>query len=167
MKKFLVILLPLILFASVVGCASNTKPETANNQSQTSQQTQTFKVGERVKLGNYYLTVNGFEDYVEENEYMQPDEGNKFLAVDVTIENGGTESASYNALDFEIQDSESYTYDTSMATKAPDLGSGDLQEGRKIRGWVTFEVPTTATGLELIYQPSLWDTGQVIVKLTD
>jgi len=148
----------------MLGCTSNTKPEITNNPIP-SQQTQTFKVGEKIKLGDYYLTVNGFEDYIEENPFGQPKEGNKLFAVDVTVENNGTEPKSYNELDFEIQDSTSYIYTSSIASKEPTLHSGDLQSSRNVRGWITFEIPKNTLGLELIYQPDWWDAGQIIVKL--
>lgn len=164
MKK--VILFSLIFcLIFVFGCSSNTKPEPANNQTPPPQQTQTFKVGDKIKLGDYYLTVNGFEDYVDENPFIQPEEGNKFFIVDVTIENNGAEPKSYNELDFEIQDSVSYIYDSYLSLKEPSLQSGDLQPGRNVRGWITFEIPKNAQGLELIYQPDWWDAGQIIVKL--
>jgi hypothetical protein len=165
MKK--VILFSLIFcLIFIIGCSSNTKPEVSNNPSL--QQTQTFKVGDSIQLGDYVLIVHGTADNVpyEDTEYDRPEEGNKYFAVEVTVENKGSEANSYNPLDFTLQDSSGYTFEkTYTVSKEPSLSSGDLQPGRKVRGWITFEIPKTSSNLELIYKPDIFDSGQVIVKL--
>ena len=166
MKK--VILFSLIFcLIFMFGCTSNTKPEPTN---QSSQQTQIYKIGDNAQWQDYVLTVHGTLSAVpyEDNEYDRPEAGSKYFAVEVTIENKGSEVKPYNIIDFKLQDGDGYTYDSTTADvmKQPWFGYGDLQPGRKIRGWITFEIPKTASKLELIYQPgTVFDTGQIIVKL--
>jgi len=169
MKKILISLI-VLSFIFTLGCAGNTQPKsvTEPNEPEESPQTKIFEIGQAVQFGDYRLTVMDFNGAVKsDNEYLQPKENNKFVGVEVLIENTGKEPKSFNELDFTIQDKNAYTYQSTYSIMEPSLGSGDLQPGRKVRGCITFEIPENDSGLELIYQPDWLDTGQVIVKLTD
>jgi len=109
------------------------------------------------------VTVNSVDvAFVSPNPYTQPEAGNHFIVVDVTIEAIGSEVVSYNELDFEVGDAESYRYESGGVVGAgPDVGYGDLAPGEKIRGLIAFEIPDTATGLQLLYAPT---GGQVIAR---
>jgi len=88
--------------------------------------------------------------------------------VDVLIENHGSQPKDYNVFDFTLQDKEGYTYEQTIdCSIEPELDSGTLQPGRKVRGNIVFEIPKGDSGLELIYQPDWFNSGQVIVRLTD
>ena len=176
MKKVIIIVLAIALIAIFfVGCEStNTQPKPVEkNNQQTQEQTQpktkVYSIGQTVQLGDYYITVEKFNTNPKyEDPFNDLKKSDRVVAVEVLIENKGSKPKPYNIFDFTIQDKEGYTYDPSWNfTVKPDLGSGDLQPGRKVRGNITFEVPKSATGLELIYQPDWLDSGQVIVKLTD
>jgi len=111
-----------------------------------------FNVGEDIKLGDYIVTVNKIENpYREKNEFSQPEEGNKFIAVEVSYQNNTTDKTiSYNTLDWKLFDGEGYNYESSWsATKKPDLSSGDINPGSKVRGWITFEIPVKATDFKV------------------
>ena len=93
--------------------------------------------------------------------------------VDLTIEAIGSERVSYNPLDFEVADADAYRYRREGVVGAgPDLSYGDLNPGEKIRGLVSFQIPDAATGLQLLYAPSLgqviarWDLTRVEAKAT-
>jgi len=172
MKKIFISLI-VLSFIFTLGCAGNTQPKSVTEPNETepneTSQTDIFEIGQTVQLGDYYLTITKFDS---EPKYDDPldrlEKGYQVISVEVLIENKGQESKHYNGLDFIIQDQDGYTYEPSWSfIIEPDLGYGDLQPGRKVRGWNTFEVPENSSGLELIYQPSWWDSGQIIVKLTD
>jgi len=120
------------------------------------------------------VTVNSVDPaFVSPNRYTQPDAGHHFILVDLTIEAIGTFVVSYNELNFEIRDADSYRYESGgMVGTEPELGYGELKPGEKIRGRVGFQIPDTATGLQLLYAPSLgqviarWDLTRVEAKAT-
>jgi hypothetical protein len=174
MKKVVIILLAVALIGMFfTGCTSNTQPKPAPKENQTQEQSQpktkVYSIGQTIQLGDYYLTVEKFNTNPKyEDPFNDLKEGQKVVAVDVTVENKGKEPKPYNLFDFTIQDKDGYTYEPSWNfTIKPSLSSGDLQPGRKVRGYITFEIPENDSGLELIYQPDWLDSGQVIVKLTD
>jgi bacterioferritin-associated ferredoxin len=131
-------------------------------------------IGETLSNKTTAVTVNSVDlAFVSPNRYSQPDAGKHFIVVDLTIEAIGTERVNYNPLDFEVADADSYRYRREGVVGAdPALSYGDLNPGEKIRGLVPFQIPDTATGLQLLYAPSLgrviarWDLTPVEAKAT-
>ena len=125
-----------------------------------------YKIGDRIQIGDYIITVNKAENpYVESSIYSQPDSGNKYVAVEVTYENETNDSISYNVYDWLLSDSDGYTYDQAWGSKEPDLSSGDLNPGEKVRGWVTFEVPDTSDQYSIKFTPNIWSSDNAVIEL--
>jgi hypothetical protein len=112
------------------------------------------RVGERVEAGGIALTVVSVSTLNEIDEFWLPDAGNIFLVIDVIVENASRDDeAPYNPLYFSVKDSDSFEYNTSMLAPDPALSSGTLVRGDKSRGNVAFEVPITASGFIVTYEP--------------
>lgn len=110
------------------------------------------------------ISVNAKENYVSDSSIIQPKQGSKYFAIDVTIVNNSGKTISYNVLDFTLQDGQAYTY-TYTPGKDPFLNCGDLERGRSVRGWITFEVPAASSNYTVIYKPSMVGKDQLILKL--
>lgn len=170
---FLMVALTFSACTGTEGTPQSVKPEKVKNTESKKDivkepKTKLFSVGESIKLGDYIVTVNKVENpYVEKNEFSQPEKDNKFMAVEVSYQNNTTDKTiSYNALDWKLFDGDGYNYDSSWnATKKPDLSSGDINPGSKVKGWITFEVPEKATDFKIQFTPSFWDNANVEVKL--
>lgn len=125
-----------------------------------------YKVGDKVKLYEQILTVLNAGEYVSKNAYLKPKDGMKYYAVEVEVENVGQKPNAYNPMYFKLVDANSYSYNMSyMGGKEPALQSGDLQPTKKTRGFITFEVPLDAAGLELVFAPNLLDSSEARIKL--
>jgi hypothetical protein len=96
------------------------------------------------------------DPFVSDNQFSQPEEGNRFVAFDMTIEfvdDSGTHSA--NEFTFGLTDRESFSYEPgAIVGPEPDLALTELRPGEKVRGWVTFEVPAASVLDVLRYQPN-------------
>lgn len=58
-----------------------------------------YKVGDIVKVGDYIFTLNTFTDNVSSgNQFITPKTGNKFIKLNLTIENKGKEKQSVSTL---------------------------------------------------------------------
>ncbi|OJV92358.1 MAG: hypothetical protein BGO39_30990 [Chloroflexi bacterium 54-19] len=126
------------------------------------------KVGDTISLNGYTLTVN----VVQKSENFSGDaidqakSGNTFIAVDLTIGSQKNSGVSANALYATLKDSQGYSYNTGIfGDKQPSLkGTNDIPNGDKVRGWVTFEVPKTASGFTLEYG-QLFESEKIRVSL--
>lgn len=126
-----------------------------------------YKIGDVIEMGDLQLTVYSIEDNVKStNTFFQPEEGNKFIAVDVKVSNKGTTIENANPYDFEIKDSDDYSFNYSWYNiKTPEFNASDLNANDSVRGWLTFEVPSTSKDYRLVYQPSWLSADQIIVEL--
>ncbi|MBN1618471.1 DUF4352 domain-containing protein [Candidatus Dojkabacteria bacterium] len=144
---------------------SDSSDDSSDNKS-----SETFKLGDRIEFGDYIVEINTFEDpYVETDEYLQPDAGNKCVAFEVEIENSTSgDSLSYSDYDFTLYDSDGYSYDSSwLCTKEPSLGTGEINAGKKVKGWVTFEVLEESEGFSVQYNPDWFSEENVEIELSD
>jgi Ca2+/Na+ antiporter len=123
-----------------------------------------YNIGDKVKLGDEILTVYSFSDYKEPNEFGQSKGGNKYVMIDVSVENIGTDAITIDSFDFALQDSNSYSYEPAITSKEPYLSAETISPGRKTRGFITYEVPKNASGFKSVYTPSL-GRNQIIVDL--
>lgn len=113
------------------------------------------EVGTTLENDQVAVTVNSYNPtYTDPNEFITPDPGFHFEVVEVTIENKqAADTWSYNPFDFEIADSEGFRYEASFSSLEPELPSGELRPGDKVRGFITFQVSDGVTGKRLLYSP--------------
>lgn len=76
------------------------------------------------------------------NEYVKPKEGNKFIAVQVVVDNtNGVDDWEVIPDYFKLKDSENNTYDPPyFVLIRPALVNGIVDEGDLVKGWITFEI---------------------------
>lgn len=113
-----------------------------------------YGIGDRVRIGDQeFFVVLEVDLNVKNDGVFKPDAGNKWIAALVEIEGIDPNGASYNPFYFTLRDGDGFEYNFSAFGKDPALqSSNDLKPGKKVRGWVTFEVPKGATGLLLLYE---------------
>ena len=123
------------------------------------------KVGDTVTQGGYSITLANVETATQYG-YAQANAGNKFVAIEIVIVSGAASGVSANPLYASLKDSQGYAYNTTLMGKDPMLQSqNDMPIGEIMRGWITFEVPQTATGLVFSYEP-LSFTGTVRIRFS-
>jgi len=85
----------------------------------------------------------------------EPKAGNRWVALDISIEDSGTGEVSINSLYAKIKtaDNREYVAITSGSFE-PNLALAKLQPGDVTRGWLFFEIPTGAAISTFTYAPS-------------
>ena len=123
-----------------------------------------FAVGQTIEAGDLSFIVNGTRT-VADVPFFEPDPGNTFLLVDVTVENNGAAAEIISSmLMFTLRDAQGFSFGLSMGAMAESRGSldGDVMAGSNLRGELGFEVPIGAIGLELIISPSVFRTDDIV-----
>lgn len=165
-RKFLVLLMCLVVGAGFAGCGETVTPEKATESTSKSvAPPKVFAVGEKVRMGDLAITVNSARRS-QGGEFWRPNQGNVFVIVDCTIENLASESAGISSLlMFKLADGKGYNYSPTIAEGTKGSLDGELGAGRMMRGEVAFEVPADVQGLEFIFEPNVFGFGQAIFKL--
>ena len=133
-----------------------------------SPKSETFAVGDRIKLGDWEFTVHEVTDPLKPtNEFLTPKSGNRWVAIDLEAKNNGSKNEVFSTLlALELKDSQNKVYDVTItgedAQKQPD---GDVAAGESRRGTVVYEVPEDAKGLKLVFKPSLFGGSKATVDL--
>lgn len=96
--------------------------------------------------------------------YYRPRAGYKFVAVDISVTNTGSERVGINRLYTTLKTTDNREYERVSAPPEPQLKLGDAQPGQTSRGWVTFEIPTGAQLYTLTYDPT-FGRGPAIIYL--
>lgn len=117
-------------------------------------------VGRAVRSGNYELLVNSVVDpYTSSDEFSQPDAGNRYVVVDVSITNVSSGTQDYNSYDFKLRDSDNFQYDSTYSDVQQELSSGSVIAGETIRGKLSFQVPQSARLTRLVFEPDFGFSG--------
>ncbi len=152
-----------------VGSNSDTteiKTTTENNK----QTQETYKVGDKVQMGDIVLTVNKVETSTA-GQFTKPSEGNHWIDVNMTLENTGSSQQYITTMgQMFVIDSDNNQYQVAVTGKrmqnAGSLGlDGALIAKAKKTDWVGFEAPTTAKGLKLQYNASFYSNKNILIDL--
>ncbi|PSL46964.1 uncharacterized protein DUF4352 [Salsuginibacillus halophilus] len=106
-------------------------------------------------------------EFSQGNDFDNPSEGDEFVIVEVTMNNEGEDTISYNPFHFSIQNSQGNITDQTFTTVDSDtsLSSGELAPGGTVTGTIPFEAPVDDPELELIFEPSFWSADEVRINL--
>ena len=129
---------------------------------------QMFAIGDIIEIGDLTLTVNEVTN-PPGDEFNKPDEGYKFVVVDVTITNNGSEAASVSSLmQMSLKDDTGQAYDLDLMASVASGGTtpdGEIAAGETIRGQAGYQVPEEASGLVFVFDADVWGSGKVFVAL--
>ncbi len=157
---------PTLVATSAPPVDSGSQPQEQPTQAPVTQQT--YNVGDVVSIGDHVLVVLGWEN-IPPSDFSKPDEGKKFVAVELLVVNNSQSSMNISTLlQMSMKDDTGQKYDTDfMASTAINGASvdGELAPGEKVRGKVGFQIADNATGLQFVFDASIWGSGKVFVDL--
>ena len=123
-------------------------------------------LNESVSAGDFELLVHSIDDPVAgESDFFEPEPGNRWLAIEVSLTNIGSATQDYGSFDFKVKDAENFEYGQLFIDLAQSLDSGTLLAGETVRGRIGFEVPESATVVRLIFEPDFFGEGRIDVDL--
>ncbi|MBR6825173.1 MAG: DUF4352 domain-containing protein, partial [Oscillospiraceae bacterium] len=112
-----------------------------------------YHVGDILEDGDTRIVFMASGDYIEENEFLQPAEGNKYIYLQFAFENISKRSdISISAFSFECF---ADGYAAEMYYGGDEALSATLSPGRKTTGFVYFEIPVSTEVVEVEYEPNI------------
>ncbi len=126
-----------------------------------------FAIGDVVRMGDLVFTVNSAR-WEEGDEWFKPEEGERWLLLDCTIENESNKSTSISSLlMFKLYDEDSYSRDMELFADTKGSLDGEVGVGRKMRGEIAFSVEEGQSYWEFIFKPELFGFGQAIFAINE
>lgn len=123
------------------------------------------RIGDRVESAGIAITVNSLRRTGEMGQLMRAKPGRTYAVIDVIVESTAREKAPYNPLYFKVRDADGYEYTSSLIGPDNALKSGELAQGERVRGTVSFDVPAEAKGLIVAYQPAVLFGGYQTIRV--
>jgi len=109
----------------------------------------TGRVGDTLSLDTARITLLSWEDNATpDDETVEPRPRNRFVVVDVAVENTGSRQLS-TFFDWVLTDSARDTWTQALAVREPQFLGGELDPGESARGFLTYEVGSAAAQLVL------------------
>jgi len=188
MKKVLIgIFVVFLAMVLVIGCEEDLEPEVVNDGNENAEEESGeeesdeepqdesggdgmeeetgLKIGDRVKMGDLEFEARSAR-WEEGEDMMGPDDGERWLVIDVEIENIGDESTSISSmLMFSMYDDQNYSVDQSWMADTRGSLDGELGAGRTMAGEIAFEVPEDSEAFEFIFEPTVFGFGQAIYEI--
>lgn len=144
MKK-LVAVLCLTLFL-LIGCSSSDTPKEETKSE--------YSIGETAETKNFNITVNSIKS-LDGNEFISPDEGEEWIAIDMTFENTGEESKYIGGIfELSLKDQDGRSKDYNIFGDTDGSLDGDVLPGEKLSGEISFIISGDEASLILYYQPT-------------
>lgn len=153
--------------------ASDTKPqkvgETSKTEQSEEQQTEIpaeeeadseFSVGEIVETSYLRISYVSAEEYVSDNEFIQPKDGHIYYKMDFEFENISDSDQYVSSWDFNCY-ADGYDMEQSYVLDGLDLDA-TLSPGKKTKGSVVFEVPEAAESIVLEYETNFWTENKIV-----
>lgn len=124
-----------------------------NNKTQEPVKTE-YYVGDVIEDGNTRIVFMSSGDYTEQNEYIQPADGKKYIFLQFAFENlSKTTDTSVSFYSFECY---ADGYAAEMYYGGSDDLSATLSAGRATSGYIYFEVPVDAESIEVEYETNVF-----------
>ena len=129
--------------------SSGSTTDTTENKSE-------VHVGESCMDGKMKITFIKSGDYNEDNEFSQPAEGNKYVFIELYIENTGDSDVSISSFSFDC-----FADGYAVEQHYSDSFSATLSAGRNTMGKIIFEVPKEATEIEFEYNTNVFTSDRI------
>lgn len=171
----IIVVFLILIFLGVIGVMFGTDaPEKIENENSDSTEVQkktdaddssgdTFSIGETAELNDVQVTMT---DYVESNgsEWNAPSDGNVFVLVEFEIANNSNEElAISSALSFEAYADDyalNYALNAMIDNSSQTQLDGSIAPGKKMRGWIGYEVPSDWNNLEIHFTDNVWSNNK-------
>lgn len=124
-----------------------------------SEQKSEFFVGDLVETSDLKILFLSAEEYISDNEFIQPKEGNIFYKMEFEFENISDSDKNVSSYNFNC-----YADDYDMEQHYMDGTDLDatLSPGKKTKGSVYFEVPADSSAITIEYETNFWTENKIV-----
>lgn len=116
-------------------------------------------IGQRAVARDYAMQVISVGS-CEVEAHFEPDAGKIKLGVLVELEGLSQREVPANPFLAKLRDADAREYKADPAGCTPTLSAGRVSRGGKRRGFISFQIPATASGLEFVYAPFVVGSGE-------
>lgn len=143
---------------------SNTGIQNDFSSETSSEDEKVFRVGETAELNGVFVTMTDYKES-DGSDWNKPSDGNVFVLVQFEIANNTGDEMTVSSLACFNAYADDYALNYSLKAMVEHQDNqldGTLAEGKKIKGWIGWEVPQDYSSLEIHYTDSFWDSNKLV-----
>lgn len=176
--KWVVVIIVAMLFVGALSDDSDNEPKKVQNETpepsvadsdeqdsgeEEAEETTVFRVGETAELNGVQVTMTAFEES-EGSDYLFPDDGNVFVLAEFKIVNNTDRELGISSmLSFEAYaDDYALNYSLSATTLKDSQLDGSIAAGKKMKGWIGWEVPKDYESVEIQFKDNVWSSRKFV-----
>lgn len=153
---------------------TDTQTEEPSNETETepeedSEEQTVFKQGEVAEMNDVQVTLMGYEESTG-SEFNTPAEGNVFVLANFEIANNSDSELSISsALSFEAYADDyalNYSFGALMEKTDSTQLDGTIAPGKKMNGWIGYEVPADWSNIEIHFTDNVWSSNKFVFEIT-
>jgi uncharacterized protein DUF4352 len=107
-----------------------------------------------VEQEGYFFQATAVEDPATPGPIHQAESGKKLVAVEVVIGNQADTSITVNPLSATLIDDDGFTYKAALGGRDDQIPLMDVNQGERVRGWISFKIPNAAKPKGIRYDVS-------------
>lgn len=118
----------------------------------------TFTVGETAQMQDIQVTLSNYEES-EGSNFYKPSEGKVFVLAEFEIANNSDKDLAISSLLSFKAYADDYSLNYSVAAmidKSDSTLDGSIASGKKMKGWIGYEVDADWKKVEIEFSPEVW-----------
>lgn len=124
-----------------------------------------YSVGDVYEDDSVKIMYLGSGDYEVQNEYTQPETGNKYIFVEFSIENVGESDCSVGYASFRCYADDTECSNPIISSEGAMTVITSLSPGRNTKGKIFYEVPTGAKKVEIEYETNILTQTKIFFNI--
>ena len=142
----------LVILILLVGCESSNEPK--DNEAPVVEKKTEFVIGETAEVDGLKITINGTR-ILEGDDFLEPDEGTQWIAIDFTFENTTDESVYIAGIfDITLKDEDGREKEMNIWGDLSGSVDGDVLPQEKLSGEKSFVITGEEANLYIYYKPT-------------
>ncbi len=117
-----------------------------------------YRVGDTLDDGGVQIVYAASGEHTEENEFLQPEEGFKYIYLKLAFINTSKSDKSISMYSFDCY---ADGYAAEMYYGGDEGLSATLSAGRSTMGYIYFKIPVDATEIEIEYTPNFFSSDKI------
>lgn len=119
-----------------------------------------YRPGESADVNGLVINYESAEIYQSDNQFLQPKDGNMYIAMKISAENKSSTDKYISSFEFECYADGAKT--ETFFSGENSFSGGEISQGRKVEGYLYFEVPENAKTIEVEYETNFWTDKKII-----
>lgn len=186
LKIILIVIVVICIIGALAGGGDEDEPKKVDNQQDnkttttatskgTSKSTESqeentdnkaYTIGDTIDDNGLLITLVSCDEYVSENEFITPEEGNKYIKINFEIQNNSEKTENISSYVSFSAYADDYSIEQTYVDSSEKTLDGEVASGKKMNGSIFYEIPNDTKTLQVDYISNFWTDRRTTFVIT-